>query len=85
MIVYRVYEPFHSSSESGTNEYGIFSTVEGAQAHVADIWEANGYPDNPTKNANGWSASGPWETFSIRIVRVVLDEKKRNSTCIGYT
>ena len=85
MIVYRVYEPFHSSSESGTNEYGIFSTLEGAQARIADIWAANGYPDNPTQNANGWFASGAWETFSIRIASVVLDETKHHKTCIGYT
>jgi len=37
--IYRVYHAFHESDESGTREYGYFSTVELAKKRLIEVME----------------------------------------------
>jgi hypothetical protein len=51
MKVYRVYEHYHISCESGTYEYGIFSSREKALERLKEIYEKEKkeYPRNKFK------------------------------------
>ena len=84
--IFRVYESFHTSSESGTNEYGCYSSLEKAKARLETIWMKKGYPDPKPehKKDSGWFAYHGWDDCSIDIAKITIDEDTDNE-CIGYT
>lgn len=82
--VYRVYSSYHESSESGTTEYGTYSTLDGARARALEVWTANKYPE-PTADATGsLYASMGWDSVGITVLPVELDQPTNSDRC-GYT
>jgi hypothetical protein len=85
MKVYRVYESYHYDDESGTVEYGCYSTLELAQARMNVVWDAQKYGERSEKYSSptrilSASQDGP----SIGIVEITVDEDT-NDTRVGYT
>lgn len=84
MTIYRVYESYHDASESGTTEYGCFTSLETAQDLVARLWKDREYPDGYEDGPSGrWLHDG-WDSYSIHIMKIELD-KEIKEDCCGYT
>lgn len=84
MIVYRVYQPYHDSSESGTTEYGYFSSLDRAKDLVARLWKEKKYPDGYEDGPSGrWVRNG-WDSCSIHIREIEIDKEIKDNCC-GYT
>jgi hypothetical protein len=84
MQVYRVYESYHADDESGTYEYGTFSTLEKAWARLKAVWAEKKYPDNFKDSELSRSASGMWEITYISISPIEVDKDENDNHC-GYT
>lgn len=84
MNIYRVYESYHSSSESGTIEYGYFSSLAVARDLVARIWKEKAYPDGYEDGPSGRWVHNGWESCSIHIREIEID-KEMKEDCCGYT
>lgn len=85
--VYRVYESYHDSSESGTIEYGYYSGADRAKQRALEVWKQKDYGDidevYPCGSicgvSNGWS-SGPY----IRVSEIEVDTDTQCNN-VGYT
>lgn len=85
--VYRVYEVYHDFSESGTLEYGYYSTLVGAKQRALDVWKQKDYGDigevRPCGTLcgvpSGWG-SGPY----IHVSEIELDADT-HSDIVGNT
>lgn len=84
MLIYRVFEPYHESSESGTIEYGTFSSRLLAEARLAAVWAQKKYSPPTSRSKNGWFGSDSWGSFSIKIQEVMVDEETEIER-VGYT
>ena len=87
MKVYRVFERYHASGESGTIEYGIFSSKEVAAKRAWEIWNRKGYPNDEVKEFPGGSlfcCKDPFEVYDISVQEYELDEEI-NVDITGYT
>jgi hypothetical protein len=84
MKIFRVYESYHSDSESGTYEYGCFSTLELAQARLAEIWAEKKYPDDAEKHDTYYMASSMGDYTTVAIDEIEVDKKTDENNC-GYT
>lgn len=85
MNVYRVYEPYHYDDESGTHEYGTFSTVEYATFRVAKVWAEKKYPEVFEQyETGGRYARGAWDYCQIIVESIEVD-KDINEENVGYT
>lgn len=84
--VFRVYSSFHEFDESGTYEYGYYSTHEKALARLIYVWNKAGYPQPKEKNKTetGWYVRTTWDGISIDIQRCAIDEDI-DDDLIGYT
>lgn len=82
--VYRVFEAFHDSSESGTEEYGVYSTIGKARARCEAVWKQKGYPIPETFDNHGMYAYHQMDTYNIRITPITLDADKEIKL-VGYT
>ena len=90
MKIYRVYEHYHISCESGTYEYGIFSSREKAVERLKKIYKESKkeYPKNkfefsPKKGYLYIKDYLDWDR-KIYIQEFELDEKM-NYFNLGYT
>ena len=84
MKIYRVYESFHDPSESGTNEYGYYSTLELAKTRAKEVW-AKKYPDIEYEEYDtSLYHRGTWDNISISIEQHEVDQDIAY-TNIGYT
>jgi len=86
MFVYRVYETYHYSDESGTYEYGTFSTPELASARVATMWAFKRYPKTfeVTELGGRFSTLGYSDYTQIHVSKITVDEEINDDHC-GYT
>lgn len=83
--IYRVYESYHDSSESGTLEYGCYSTLAKAKQRALEVWKQQDYGNidvvHPCGSVcgvpNGWGAGQ-----HIRVSEIELDAQ---SNIVGYT
>lgn len=71
MKVYRVYLAFHDPFESGTREFGLFSSEETAKAIVA-------------KAAHDFPPDSFWAGGEVCLREYVLDDEI-SETVVGYT
>lgn len=91
MKIYRVYHPFHESSESGTIEFGYFSTLEKAKEvlkQTIEFMKKDGYwKDDDVewdKDGLGYYLKGMQYESGAYIQEFELDEEMQKET-IGYT
>lgn len=85
MIIYRVHEAFHDPSESGTHEYGYFTTHDAAKKRALDVWVQKKYPDDyKILPLGSLYAHTGWEGVSISISEIEVD-KAINDEVVGYT
>lgn len=86
MFVYRVYESYHYDDESGTKEYGTFSTLELAKARVAKMWEFNKYPSEGFEDYENGSRTvdSGWDYCTIHVEEIEVD-KEINGDNVGFT
>lgn len=84
MIIYRVYQPYHESSESGTTEYGAFSSLDHAKDLIARLWKEKGYPGGYEDGPSGRWVHDGWHSFAIYIHEIEID-KEIKEDCCGYT
>lgn len=85
MTVYRVFESYHERSESGTIEYGTFSSRSLAEARLAAVWAQKQYPPPSSRcDESGWFGRDKWTYYSIEIREVMVDEETDRAQ-IGYT
>lgn len=85
MTVWRVYEAFHESSESGTHEYGYFSDHERAKVRALTVWQRKQYPPEKEISEEGsLYAYDGWSSCSIRVERIEVDKELEESN-VGYT
>ena len=87
--IYRVYEPYHSSEESGTYEYGYFSTRKKAEERLMEIYkqerkegESDIFEFRPKKGYLCLSSGNGWRWIYIEEVKV---DKKIEEKNTGYT
>lgn len=83
-FVFRVYEPFHESSESGTYEYGTYSSYEDAATRLEAMWSMRGYPQPEEKSEWDWYADFQMDTYRMYISKVEID-RDTNDELTGYT
>lgn len=81
--VYRVYEAFHDPAESGTFEYGTYSTLDKAQMRMLKVWKDKKYPDYTYSEMNLY-AYGIGDSYSISIETIEVD-KDIDDKNVGYT
>ena len=74
----------HESSESGTHEYGIYSSPDLATARAKDIWKQCDYPEGYEETTGGLYLSTGWDSFSVSISEYVTDVPIDKDMC-GYT
>lgn len=84
MTVHRVYESYHSDSDSGTYEYGTFSTLEKARDRMHEVWAKKGYPKDCQWSDDGCEFHGAWDGCYIYISHIELDVP-RDEDYVGYT
>ena len=84
MTIYRVYSTYHDASESGTTEYGSYSSLEGAQDRVARVWTKKQYPDGYEDSSAGRHIHDGMDWYAIYIAEVEVD-KDTDDDCCGYT
>ena len=85
--VYRVYESYHDSSESGTIEYGYYSSLARAKQRALEAWKQKDYGDidevypcgSICGAPSGWG-SGPY----IRVSEIEIDIDTQSNN-VGYT
>ena len=89
MKVYRVYSPFHQSDESGTYEYGIFSSREKAVERLKEIYKKE-IKENPDYKFEFKPKRGAlhiddgFDIWSYYIEEFDVDEEIKRVN-IGYT
>lgn len=85
MEIYRVYRSYHESSESGTVEYGYYSSLEAAKRRALEVWKTNYGDLEPEDLGNGslYAATG-WDSVSI-YVRPIEVDVVTEQTEVGYT
>ena len=86
MIIYRVYESYHESSESGTVEYGYYSLHERAKQRALDVWKQKGYGgvDEVSPSGSLYAQSGWGYSAHIRVIEIEVDQDS-NQDVSGYT
>lgn len=85
MTIYRVYTSYHESSESGTHEYGYYSTLEAAKKRAKNVW-AMEYAEYPPEESAGGSLSyyDGWNSMNICVSSIEVDVDTENQV-VGYT
>jgi hypothetical protein len=85
VTIYRVYTTYHESSESGTIEYGFYSTLEKAKQRAKEVWIAQ-YPDcqYEEKESGSLYCHNGWDSISIYVSSFELDTDMHKDNC-GYT
>ncbi len=83
--VFRVYEPYHYDDESGTYEYGVYSTLAKAQVRAQMIWVKKKYPgeektavEEMTEHGIKVPYYGDWHEILIDHITVDIDIDKNN-------
>ena len=84
MNIYRVYESYHDSSESGTIEYGYFSSFDVAKNLVVKLWKEKQYPDGYEEGPSGRGSYDGCCSCAIHIREIEMDKEIREDCC-GYT
>ena len=86
MTVWRVYRPYHESSESGTIEFGYYSTEERAKQRALEAWRENDYGDISEVDQSGsiHAQSGWGDSISIYVSEIEVDHDSNHNVC-GYT
>ena len=85
MTIYRVYESYHDSSESGTYEYGYFSSLDVALARAKGVWAQKNYPKGyKVIDDGGLYAHTGWDSCLISISKIEVDQPINDNNC-GYT
>ena len=85
MTIYRVYESYHDSSESGTHEYGYYTDLERAKQRARAVWKQKDYPEEYSVSEMGeLSANNGFHWTSISIREIEVDTDLDQNMC-GYT
>ena len=86
MKIWRLYKPYHDSSESGTIEFGYYSTHERAKQRAVDVWNKSDYGEIGTADSSGslHSQSGWGDSVSVYVSEIELDQDSDRNMC-GYT
>jgi hypothetical protein len=86
-FVYRVYNSYHYDDESGTTEYGTYSTLEKAKKRLAEVVAKDagklGFEIDPNGRC-GWQIYGCGDRTYFYISEIPLD-KDVERDCNGYT
>lgn len=84
--VYRVYESFHDPAESGTFEYGVYSTLERATLRMIRVWKDKGYPQPSIGDATDTSmfVYNMGDNYSMYVETIEVD-KDISDKNVGYT
>jgi len=85
MTIYRVFTSYHESSESGTHEYGYYSTLGAAKKRAKEVWamEYAEYIPEELESGSLVSHTG-WDSLSITVLAIKVDEDTENQV-MGYT
>jgi len=85
MKIYRVFTSYHESSESGTHEYGYYSTLDAAKKRARDVW-AMTYAEYIPEELEGGSlvSHTGWYSLSITVSDIEVDKDTENQV-VGYT
>lgn len=75
MKIYRVFTAYHEPDESGTYEYGCYSSFEKAEKRVSEVWKEKNYPEPKPedKTPSGWYSNSLWDSISVRISEIEID------------
>lgn len=85
MTIYRVFTSYHESSESGTHEYGYYSTLERARNRARDVWAMEYAEYIPGEHPSGSLTSHTgWDSISITVLAIDVDKDTENQV-VGYT
>lgn len=85
MKTYRVFTSYHESSESGTHEYGYYSTLGAARKRARDVWAMTYAEYIPGELESGSLVSHTgWDSISITVSAIEVDKDTENQV-VGYT
>lgn len=84
MHIYRVFEPYHYDDESGTYEYGYFTTLEAAKKRMETVWAQKGYGEPTDRKEMYLSQFDGFSMTSICINEYPVD-KDFEARDVGYT
>jgi len=95
IYIYRIYEPFHETDESGTYEYGYYDSLVKAKKRLSDLIKKSEeeFKEAITKNrvkiglfenGMGYKISSGFDDSYIYIEEIELN-KDIDETNVGYT
>lgn len=86
MTIYRVYRPYHESSESGTYEYGYYSSHDRAKQRALDVWKEKDFGNDYEVLPNGGLIEhGAWGGTTVIYVDTIEVDNDCNDNMVGYT